>query len=117
MKAKMTDQAISVFKYRKETGGAKTVLLSYHAQEEMADENITAKMLINCMAEKPELIEFRWEYPDTQAKGIFLCEPDEFPPFHVVCKVDNDKAFVITAYLVSSDKYKGDNKTRQPRTK
>lgn len=117
MKARLKDQVISVFKQRKDTRGSKTVVMTHHATEEMADENITAKMLIDCMATNPELIEFHWEYPSKMTKGVFLCEPDEFPPFHVVCLVDSGLAVVKTAYLVSSDKYKGDNRTRQPRNK
>ncbi|GAA3409410.1 DUF4258 domain-containing protein [Paenibacillus hodogayensis] len=116
MKASMTDEAISLFKHRQQTKGARTVTISYHAQQEMAADNITAKLLIDCMAANPELIEFHWEYPHKKSKGVFLCEPGQFQPFHVVCNVEDDAVFVVTAYVVTPDKYRDDNKTRQPRS-
>jgi hypothetical protein len=100
--------------FKRKVTGSKEGMIYYteHASEKMSKYNLETTQLEFCMYQTKELIEFHWEFPNPGIKLIFLCEPDDFSPFHVVCLLFEGRLVVKTAYVVSSDKYKSDNRTR-----
>lgn len=86
--------------------GEDTNIIRYssHSLEEMDNDNIEENFLEECMCHS-ELISSHWEQPFASYKCVFLCESKGFPPFHVVCLID-EKILIKTAYIVDQTKFR-----------
>lgn len=108
-------EVIITFKQKLDNPAQNMILYWGHAVEEMSADNITSELLEGCMADsnRCELIEYYYEY-DKPLKTVFLCKPNGFPPFHVVCYCSKSGGVAVkTAYIVDPKKFKEDNKTRR----
>jgi hypothetical protein len=107
-------EVIAAFKQKLDNPDEAKILYWGHAILEMSNDNITSEMLECCLADRSscELIEIYYEF-DKPIKTVFLCKPQGFPPFHVVCFCSKiGGVSVKTAYAVDPEKFKEDNKTR-----
>lgn len=87
------------------------VKYSAHSLEELDNDGISETFLEESMI-SCELVSSHWEQPYTSYKCIFLCETKGFPPFHVVCML-NDFIYVKTAYIVDKKLFKNNRIRRR----
>ncbi|MBQ7563072.1 MAG: DUF4258 domain-containing protein [Lachnospiraceae bacterium] len=82
-----------------------------HGLARMQERDISIKDVISCILTGEIIEEYPEDYPNESA--LIFGRNDSGHIIHVVCGIDQEAIYIITAYFPTSEKFEKDLKTRR----